>query len=192
MRKIASNDTKEGRGNCTYVLPKDDTTQPTGSTDGMSTSVDDTNSTGNSGANSSDSSSNSSSPSSNSTISNSSTTVNASVSVNASSVSQIIAQAIAHNGGKHNIITIPENDTASPSEPAANSTIVGGASTVSNSTSNSTGNGTSNSTANTTVDDSSTAYANVSLNGPTAQQMAREVHYLLDPTPLELVTKALG
>lgn len=190
MRKIASNDTKEGRGNCTYVLPKDDTTQPTGSTDGMSTSVDDTNSTGNSGANSTDS--NSTSPSSNSTISNSSTTANASVSVNASSVSQIIAQAIAHNGGKHNIITIPENDTASPSEPAANSTIAGGASTASNSTGNSTGNGTSNTTGNSTVDDSATAYANVSLNGPTAQQMAREVHYLLDPTPLELVTKALG
>jgi hypothetical protein len=30
------------------------------------------------------------------------------------------------------------------------------------------------------------------LTGSSAQAMAREVHYMLDPTPLELVTKALG
>lgn len=88
---------------------------------------------------------------------------------------------------------MPDNDTSIPSEPSANSTIAGGATTASNSTGNSTGNTTANVTSgNSTVNDDSTAYANVSLNGPSAQQMAREVHYLLDPTPLELVTKALG
>lgn len=92
-------------------------------------------------------------------------------------------------------MTVPENDTASPSEPASNSTVAGGATATSNSTTNSTSNTTSNSNGNSTgnsTDDTNSTTPNVNLTGPSAQAMAREVHYLLDPTPLELVTKALS
>lgn len=68
------------------------------------------------------------------------------------------------------IVTVPDNETAAPSEPASNSTIAAGASSSSNSSSNSTSNSSSNSTGNTTGNSTAndTAYANVTLNGPSA------------------------
>lgn len=64
------------------------------------------------------------------------------------------------------IVTVPENDTAAPSEPAANSSIAGGATTVSNSTSNVTANSSSNITGNSSDDTS--ASPTVNLTGPSA------------------------
>lgn len=198
LRKIASNDTKEGRGNCTYVIPAtNETDEPTSNSSGMSNSTNDSNSTDNvstsgnatnSISNGTDSSANTTSGSSSNAstpVANASTSSSSTATPNATSISQIIAQAIKHNGGGHNIVTFPENDTVSPSEPSSNSTVAGGATTLSNSTGNSTSNQTSNSTGNSTgnsTDDTNSTTPTANLTGPSAQAMAREVHYLLDPT----------
>ena len=94
LKKIASNDTKEGRGNCTYVIqPKNDTLDPSYSSHSSSSGSDDTNSTDNATADGT--------PDSNSTVTTTNTTApstsNTSSSANASLAAKTVSHAVKSN-----------------------------------------------------------------------------------------------